>query len=148
MKKLLSLLMVLCLLCGVAALADDSNRQTVLQATVDSGYTIVIPPTLTIAFGAETTDLPVQVTALHLSGSYDALKVEVGSMSQLTNENGKLIWYTIDGKTFGATRYFQTTETQNFVVGITAADWNKAPAGNYSGTVSFNVTFDNKPTAD
>lgn len=148
MKKLLSLLMVLCLLCGVAALADDSNRQTVLQATVDSGYTIVIPPTLTIAFGAETTDLPVQVTSLHLSGSYDALKVEVGSMSQLTNENGKLIWYTIDGKTFGATRYFQTTETQNFVVGITAADWNKAPAGNYSGTVSFNVTFDNKPTAD
>ncbi len=148
MKKVLALVLTLCLTLSIVALADDSNRQTELQVTVDSGYTIVIPATLDIPFGATTTNLPVEVTALHLTGNYDSLKVTVGQMTPLKTENGKLIWYTIDDLSFGATRYFQTTETQNFVVGITAADWNKAPAGNYTGTVSFNVSFDNKPAAD
>lgn len=148
MKKVLALILTLCLTLGIVALADDSNRQTELQVTVNSGYTIVIPATLDIPFGAESTDLSVEVTALHLPSNFNALKVEVGQMNPLKNAAEKLIWYTIDGVSFGATRYFQTTETQNFVVGITAADWNKAPAGNYTGTVSFNVSFDNKPAAD
>lgn len=143
MKKFFAMVLMLCLLCGATALADNSNRQTELKSTVDSGYTIVIPATLEIVYGAEASNLAVQVTELHLSSKYNALKVEVGSMNPLKNENEQLIWYTIDGKSFGATRYFQTPETQNFVVGIAAADWNKAAAGSYSGTVSFNTSFDN-----
>lgn len=143
MKKIFALVLALCLLCGATALADNSNRQTELKVSVQSGYTIVIPTTLNITFGAESTNLPVEVTALHLSSKYNALKVTVGSMEPLKNENDKLIWYMIDGKSSGATRYFQKPETQNFVVGITAEEWNKAPAGNYSRKVSFTVSFDN-----
>lgn len=125
------------------ALADNSNRETELKVTVQAGYTIVIPTTLNIAFGTESTNLPVEVTALHLSSRCNALKVEVGSMEPLKNENDKVIWYTIDGESSGAARYFELPETQNFVVGITEADWNKAPAGTYSRKVSFNVSFAN-----
>lgn len=143
MKKILAFILSLTLLGSMTAMADDSNRRTELKVTVNSGYTIVIPATLDITFGAETTNLPVEVTGLHLSGNYNALKVSVLQMMPLTNENGKLIWYTIDSKSSGAIRYFQQPETQNFVVGITEANWNKAPAGNYTTTVSFGVEFGN-----
>lgn len=146
MKKLFALVLALGLLGGSAVLADDSNRQTELKVTVEAGYTIVIPPTLDIPFGAESTDLAVEVTALHLPANSNALKVAVSQMNPLTNADDKQISYTIDGKAAGAARYFQTLEKQCFAIGITADAWNKAPAGSYSGTVSFSVSFDNLAT--
>lgn len=157
MKKFFAIALILCLLCSMTALAarpdnnkpettDNSNRETKLQVTINSGYTIVIPSKLDITYGAESTNLAVEVQELHLTSKYNALKVSVGNMERLKNKdnNAATIEYTIDGKTFGAVRYFKTTETQNFVVGIAAANWKKAPAGTYSGTVSFNVEFGNQ----
>lgn len=143
MKKFFAIVLVICLLCGMTTFADDSNRNTELKAVVDSGYTIIIPSSLTIGFEANSTNLTVQVTKLHLSSKYNALQVQVGSMPPLTSGDNTL-WYTIDNATFGATRYFTTTGAQNFVIGITDERWNKAPAGTYTSTVSFNVQPVNK----
>lgn len=149
MKKILAFILSLTLLCGAVAMADTytndgaNDPSTELKVTVSSGYTIVIPATLDIPFNQTATNLTVEVTALHLPSTANALKVAVGTMNPLTNEANKTLAYTMDGKTTSVARYFQKLESQNFVVGITQADWNKAPAGNYSGTVNFIISFDN-----
>lgn len=149
MKKFLAILTTLCLLCGATALATEynpssgSNPQTELKATVSAGYTIVIPATVEIPFNQLSTNLPISVTALHLPTNGNALKVEVANMDALKNETGKLLSYTINGVDAKATLYFTALTTQNFVIGITQDNWNKAHAGNYSQTIRFNVSFTN-----
>lgn len=123
---------------NAVSISDDISNGTVTPSSS--------PPTLDIPFGAESTDLAVEVTVLHLPANSNALKVAVSQMNPLANADGKQISYTIDGKAAGAARYFQTLEKQCFAIGITADAWNKAPAGSYSGTVSFSVSFDNLAT--
>lgn len=157
MKKIFALILALCLLCGMTALADDSNRQTELKATVEESYTIVILTTLDIAFNAASTELPVQVKEIHMgtsiidSSSYvRKLQVKIDKTSgNLVNKNDatKTIAYTISP----AQAQFAEAGTQNFAVNIADAAWKVAAAGNYSDIVTFTTSIvetTNKPISN
>lgn len=143
MRKLIVFVLSLCMLFSAAALAE--TKSTILTAEIDESYTIVIPPTVDIDFEATSTNLPVQVTALRTLSKGTAantvrkLAVEITTDNKLTNANGDNLAYTVDK---GAL-YFTATGTQNFVVGITQANWNAAPAGTYTDTVTFSIAIGN-----
>ena len=144
MKKIFAFVLVLCLLCGVTALAAET-KTTELKAVIDESYTVVIPPTVNIGFEATSTNLPVQVTALRTLSKGTAantvrkLAVEMTTDNKLTNANGDNLAYTVDKDAV----YFTATGTQNFVIGITQANWNAAPAGTYTDTVTFAIAIGN-----
>ena len=141
MKKVLALILSLCLLCGAAALAE--TKTTILTAEIDESYTIVIPPTVDIGFEATSTSLPVKVTTLRTYSKGTAantvrkLAVQMATDKKLTNASGDNLAYTVDKEAV----YFTAADTQNFVIGITKAAWDAAPAGTYTDTVTFAIAI-------
>lgn len=160
MKKILALVLALCLLCGMTALADtytntDSNPETVLTTTLDETYTVVIPATLDIPFNATSTNLPIKVTALRLLptgkvvNTVRALSIKVNQPNlELVNtsDSSSKISYNIGGGegTSARTHYFTETGSKNFNVTISQAEWDAAAAGTYKETISFTVSIINK----
>ena len=150
MKKIIALVLSLCLLCGAVALAE--TKTTILQTEVAESYEIVIPPTVNIPFNATSTNLSVEVTALRtystgtIADTVRKLYVKVANNDgTLDNENGDKIRYSIGGSetTTGKYLYFTKPETKNFTVDITEAAWNAAPAGSYTNTITFTVAIAN-----
>ena len=143
MKKIFAFVLALCLLCGAFALAE--TKTTILTTEIDESYTVVIPATVNIDFEATSTNLPVQVTALRTLSKGTAantvrkLAVEITTDNKLTNGNGDNLAYTVDKDAV----YFTAAGTQNFVIGIPQANWNVAPAGTYTDTVTFAVAIGN-----
>lgn len=165
MKKLLAILMTLCLLCSVCALAEskdqtitdaskDNTATTTLSVTLSESYTVVIPSELTITPDTANTDLPIEVTSLRLlpTGTIDnsvrAVWVELDQPSfKLVNnkDSNSTIAYNIGGGsgTYGRVLKFTETGTQNYTVSISENAWNSAAAGTYTDTVTFTVTITN-----
>lgn len=148
MKKLFALVMALCLLCGATALAGTysnatSDAQTILTTTLNESFTVVIPSDMNIVFNRTKTDMTVEVTALRLLPTGHALQVQVNkTSSQLVNgKNGSSkINYTIHEKNGTADKLsFTETGKQYFQIDIAQAEWDKAPAGTYTDTLTFNV---------
>jgi len=141
MKKIIAMILTLCLLCGAVALAE--TKQTVLTAEIEESYTIVIPASVEIGFEAERTHLPVEVEALRTlskgtaEGTVRKLAVKMTTDNKLTNENGDNLAYTVNADAL----YFTAVGTQNFVIGITGAAWDAAPAGAYTDTVTFDIAI-------
>lgn len=150
MKKIFTLVFVLCLMCSTSVLADNSNRQTELKATIQESYIIVIPATLDIPFNSTSTNLPIEVKSLRLlsTGTKEntdrALCVHLEQPDfKLTNEKDESskITYDIDGGegTYERYHYFTETETKNYIVSIAQSEWDAAAAGTYKNTVTFEV---------
>ncbi len=155
MKKIFALFLTLCLLCGLTALADDSNRETELKVTIDESYEIVIPATLDIPFNSTSTNLPIEVTSLRLRPVGDventvrAVWVELDQPDSFRLVNDKdsnsTILYGIGGGegTLGRVLKFTATGTKNYTVTISEEEWNNAAAGVYTTTVTFSVSITN-----
>lgn len=148
MKKLFALVLALCLLCGTTALAGTYSNatdkaQTLLTTTLSESFTVVIPSDMTIVFNRTETDMTVEVTALRLLPTGRALQVQVNkTSSQLVNDknNSAKISYTIHEKNGAADKLsFTETGKQYFQIDIAQAEWDKAPAGTYKDTLTFNV---------
>jgi len=156
MKKLIALLMTLCLLCGTTALATEYKNgqgtpQTVLKVTIDESYTLVIPATVNIPFNALRTDLPIEVKELRCKPADDA-QYERLLYVQISSNNGKLtdaqgthsIRFNLDpGEQKGNMKalFFDKVGTKNMTIGITQDAWNAAPAGSYSSTITFTAAI-------
>lgn len=153
MKKAFTLLLALCLLlCGMA-LADTyssaaNDAKTILTTTLDESFTVVIPSDMNIAFNKTSTDLTIEVTALRLMPAGRALQVQVNkTSSQLVNSesSSSKINYTIHEKNGTADKLsFTQTGKQYFQIDIAQAEWDKAPAGTYTDTLTFNVGIINQ----
>ena len=145
MKKIFALVLVLCLLCGMTALAAET-KTTELKAEIAESYEIEIPANLDITFGATSTNLPVKVTALrtlskgvNVANSTRALCVTASNYSDLKNQNGDTIRYFFGPNGTDTNLYFTAKGTQNFPINITESSWNAAPAGTYTDTITFNI---------
>lgn len=150
MKKMIVMLLALCLLCGAAALAE--TKETELKVEIAESYEITIPATVTIPFEATATNLPVEVTALRtystgtIANTVRKLYVKVSNNDgMLDNQYGDKLAYTIGGSeaATGKYLYFTQTGTKNFTVNITKAAWDAAPAGSYSNTITFTIAIAN-----
>lgn len=164
MKKILAMVLTLCLLLGTTALAADNTvsgtdsdkdktANTTINVTVDESYTVVIPSEVNIPFNQLNTNLPIEVTSLRLRGNTAEdneanrerrlyVKASCGHYGfYLKNEADEQLYVDLTGDEQEGYVTFNSTGTKNLGLGITQDRWNSASAGTYTAQITFSFWF-------
>lgn len=147
MKKILCALLILSLIFCATALAegtydqDDKTATTTLTTTIAGPdaptYTVVIPSTLAITPNTTSTPLTVRLVEAKNAKSVTVTAEANGSM---TNGSGGTINFTVDSTTLTFSNFNSLPSEKWMSIHITEAEWQQAPAGNYTGTLTFTIS--------
>lgn len=147
MKKILCALLILSLIFCATALAegtydqDDKTATTTLTTTIAGPdaptYTVVIPPTLAITPNTTSTPLTVRLVEAKNAKSVTVTAEANGSM---TNGSGGTINFTVDSTTLTFSNFNSLPSEKWMSIHITEAEWQQAPAGNYTGALTFTIS--------
>ena len=149
MKKLTSfaLAFALCAASAVSAFAaNPTSGATTIKTNIQPTYTVEIPAQTSIPFNATSTPL---ATKLGLSKAQldPNHKVTVtATVNALKNDadTTKTIPFTLhnqDGSAFTSAEFTDTNKKVQLSVHIAQTAWDAAPAGNYTGSVTFNIAY-------
>ena len=147
MKKLASfaLAFALCAACAAPVLAEET-KTTIITTSINPTYTVDIPANTAIAFNAASTTFD---TKLGLSKA----QLDPGSKVTVTakptalkndTDSSKTIPFTLckdDGTAFTSADFTNTSDKVELSVHIDQTAWNKAYAGNYTGSVTFEISY-------
>ena len=161
-RKLLAAVMALSMVSAIAPMSafainqdsDPKQQSVVISANVAPAYIVSIPADTTVTFNTEYTDFgAVELTSARLEPD-KCVKVTLTTDGELNNsvDNTKVIPYTIvEGKADSATDTVYTTaaylavgDKTDLTIKITQDDWNKAYAGEYEDTVTFQIEYTDK----
>lgn len=132
----------------VSAQELQKTGDTEVTANVASDYVLTIPAKTEIAFNATSTDLAGTLTVT--GNVLPTQEVEVtATPNALHNEAQNTdLPYTLkkDSETFIADTWNETelreeTKDVQLSIAITEAEWNKAEAGNYTGSITFTANL-------
>ena len=147
MKKILCALLILSLIFCATALAegtydqDDKTATTTLTTTIAGPdaptYTVVIPSTLAITPNTTSTPLTVRLVEAKNAKSVTVTAEANGSM---TNGSGGTINFTVDSTTLTFSNFNSLPSEKWMSIHITEAEWQQAPAGNYTGALTFTLS--------
>lgn len=147
MKKILCALLILSLIFCATALAegtydqDDKTATTTLTTTIAGPdaptYTVVIPSTLAITPNTTSTPLTVRLVVAKNAKSVTVTAEANGSM---TNGSGGTINFTVDSTTLTFSNFNSLPSEKWMSIHITEAEWQQAPAGNYTGALTFTIS--------
>ena len=147
MKKILCALLILSLIFCATALAegtydqDDKTATTTLTTTIAGSdaptYTVVIPSTLAITPNTTSTPLTVRLVEAKNAKSVTVTAEANGSM---TNGSGGTINFTVDSTTLTFSNFNNLPSEKWMSIHITEAEWQQAPAGNYTGALTFTIS--------
>lgn len=169
MKKLINLLLILCLLCGTAALADSTitntganSASTTVTYTVSENYFVTIPASVTIDSANGTGAMTLGIGATSLLGSGKQVRVSVSAAADayeastqkfLLKSGEASLKYKIQ-RTDGLNTYTygqngdvaiwtQDNLGEDYVLALNAD--TAAVAGTYTGMLTFTVVYENTP---
>ena len=143
----------------------EQKGEAVITTEIAPSYIVTIPADTTVKFHDLTTDFgKVELTKAQLDPG-KVVKVTVNSDGELNNaaDDKKVIPYTVmaqyasgaEGEVYVPFKTAEQplemdTEGQKFALSIEIGeeDWNKAYAGSYSDTVTFNVSYEDAPTPE
>lgn len=147
MKKILCALLILSLIFCATALAEGTYDQdyktatTTLTTTIAGPdaptYTVVIPSTLAITPNTTSTPLTVRLVEAKNAKSVTVTAEANGSM---TNGSGGTINFTVDSTTLTFSNFNSLPSEKWMSIHITEAEWQQAPAGNYTGALTFTIS--------
>ena len=152
MKKLFALILTVCLLATMSVTAFAANTtggDADITTSIAPTYTVTIPADVNVAFNAtETAFGAIEVTASQIHPN-KCIKVELTSDGKLENsiDATKVIPYAIkdsEGAAFTSATYLTKGDKTELSIHITANDWKAAYAGDYSDTVTFTVSYEDK----
>ena len=152
MKKLFAVILAAALVMSLSITAFAANTtggDADITASIASTYTVTIPADVNVAFNATKTDFgAIEVTASQIHPN-KCIKVELTSDGKLENsiDATKVIPYAIKdstGAAFTSAIYLTEGDKTELSIHITADDWNAAYAGEYSDTVTFTVSYEDK----
>ena len=152
MKKLFALILTVCLLASLSVAAFAANTtggEADITTSIAPTYTVTIPADVNVAFNAtETAFGTIEVTASQIHPD-KCIKVALASDGKLENaiDATKVIPYAIkdsEGNVFTSATYLTEGDKTELAIHIAADDWNAAYAGEYSDTVTFTVSYENK----
>ena len=152
MKKLFALILTVALLASLSVTAFAANTtggEADITTSIAPTYTVTIPADVNVAFNAtETAFGTVEVTASQIHPD-KCIKVALATDNELNNaiDNTKVIPYVIkdsEGAEFTSATYLTEGDKTELSIHITANDWNAAYAGDYSDTVTFTVSYEDK----
>ena len=152
MKKVFAIILTVCLLAtlSITAFAENTTGGDAdITTSIAPTYTVTIPADVNVQFNATKTDFgTIEVTASQIHPN-KCIKVTLDTDNKLENgiDNTKVIPYAIkdsSGNAFTSATYLTEGDKTNLSIHITAEDWNAAYAGDYSDTVTFTVSYENK----
>jgi spore coat protein U-like protein len=152
MKKVFAIVLTFALLASLSVTAFATNTtggKADITTSIDPTYTVTIPADVNVAFNAtETAFGTIEVTASQIHPD-KCIKVALTTDKELNNaiDNTKVIPYAIkdsEGAEFNAATYLTEGDKTELSIHITANDWNAAYAGDYSDTVTFTVSYEDK----
>ena len=152
MKKLFAVILAVALVMGLSVTAFAANSaggNADITTSIDPTYTVTIPADVNVAFNATETDFgKIEVAASQIHPD-KCIKVELTSDGKLENsiDATKVIPYAIkdsEGAVFTSATYLTEGDKTELSIHITADDWNAAYAGDYSDTVTFTVSYEDK----
>ena len=152
MKKLFAVILTVALLMSLSVIAFAANTtggDADITTSIAPTYTVTIPADVNVAFNAtETAFGAIEVTAAQIHPD-KCIKVALASDGKLENniDATKIIPYAIKdstGAAFTSATYLSEGDNTELSIHITADDWNAAYAGEYSDTVTFTITYEDK----
>ncbi len=152
MKKIFALILTVCLLASMSVTAFAANTtggKADITTSIAPTYTVTIPADVNVQFNAtETAFGTIEVTASQIHPD-KCIKVALATDNELNNaiDNTKVIPYAIkdsEGAAFTYATYLTEGDKTELSIHITANDWNAAYAGEYSDTVTFTVSYEDK----
>ena len=152
MKKLFALILTVAMLATMSVTAFAANTtggKADITTSIAPTYTVTIPADVNVQFNAtETAFGTIEVTASQIHPD-KCIKVALTTDNELNNaiDNTKVIPYAIkdsEGAEFNSATYLTEGDKTELSIHITASDWNAAYAGDYSDTVTFTVSYEDK----
>ena len=152
MKKLFAVILTVALLMSLSVIAFAANTtggDADITTSIAPTYTVTIPADVNVAFNAtETAFGAIEVTASQIHPD-KCIKVALASDGKLENniDATKVIPYAIKdstGAAFTSATYLSEGDKTELSIHITADAWNAAYAGEYSDTVTFTITYEDK----
>ena len=152
MKKVFAVILTVALLMSlsVTAFAENTTGGDVdITTSIAPTYIVTIPADVNVQFNAtETTFGTIEVVESQIHPN-KCIKVALNSDGELNNaiDSSKVIPYVImdsEGAAFTYATYLTEGDKTDLSIHITAEDWNAAYAGEYSDTVTFTVSYEDK----
>ena len=156
MKKTIAVLSALAMLTAFAVpfAVSAEDRGAVISTEIQPTYLVTIPADLTVVQNQEKSSFgAVKLVNAQIEPD-KCITVTLNASGALKHKKDatKTLPYTIyQGKAdatnltaFTSATYLTAGESTDLTVGITAADWKKAFAGEYSDTVTFRIAYTNK----
>ena len=152
MKILFALILIVAMLATMSVTAFAANTtggEADITTSIAPTYTVTIPADVNVQFNAtETAFGTIEVTASQIHPD-KCIKVALTTDNELNNaiDNTKVIPYAIkdsEGAEFTSATYLTEGDKTELSIHITADDWNAAYAGEYSDTVTFTVSYEDK----
>ena len=152
MKKLFALILTVAMLATMSVTAFAANTaggEADITTSIAPTYTVTIPADVNVAFNAtETAFGAIEVEASQIHPD-KCIKVAIVTDKELNNaiDNTKVIPYAVkdsEGAAFTSATYLTEGDKTELSIHITASDWNAAYAGDYSDTVTFTVSYEDK----
>lgn len=154
MRKLLSILCAVTLIAAVSALpvsADGDNRSMTVSTEIAPTFLVSVPADLNVPYSQEKTDLgTIRLDTAQLE-LHKCVKVSMISDNLLKNQADPsvTIAYTItennSSEAFTSASYLKAGDETDLIIGITKAEWEKAYAGVYNNTVTFQIAYTDIP---
>lgn len=151
MKKTFVAILTVALLATMSVVAFAANTtggEADITTIIAPTYTVTIPADVSIDFNATETDFgAIEVTAAQIHPN-KCIKVTINTDKKLENSTDatKVIEYDIkdaEGNPFTSATYLTEGDKTELSIHITEDSWNKAYAGEYSDTVTFDVSYEN-----
>lgn len=157
MKKFIASVLAVCAAASLtvtafaASIAQDSDPKAsdvTISASVAPTYTVTIPANVTVPFNAESTAFgSIQVDAAQIEPD-KCIQVSLTTDGELNNQidETKVIPYTVQAgdAVFTSATYLATGDRTDLTIRIAQDDWDRAYAGEYRDTVTFEVSYINK----
>ena len=152
MKKVFAVILTVALMATMSVSAFAANTtggEADITTSIAPTYTVTIPADVNVQFNAtETAFGAIEVEASQIHPD-KCIKVALTTDGELNNaiDNTKVIPYEIqdsEGTAFTSATYLTEGDKTELSIHITADDWNAAYAGEYSDTVTFTVSYEDK----
>ena len=152
MKKLFALILTVAMLATMSVTAFAANTtggDADITTSIAPTYTVTIPADVNVVFNAtETAFGTIEVVASQIHPD-KCIQVALTTDGELNNaiDATKVIPYVIkdaEGNAFTSAAYLTEGDKTELSIHITTDDWNAAYAGDYSDTVTFIVSYEDK----
>ena len=152
MKKVFAVICAVAILMSLSVTAFAANTtggEADITTSIAPTYTVTIPADVNVVFNAtETAFGTIEVVASQIHPD-KCIAVALTTDGELNNaiDATKVIPYVIkdaEGNAFTSATYLTEGDKTELSIHITADDWNAAYAGEYSDTVTFTVSYEDK----